>query len=212
MELLRTIVMADATSLLPPSDRELMSRGDLADLLYADNTLLVSVEGPALQRFLAAVSEAGARYNLELHWGKLQLLRVRCDDCVTLLFLPLSPPPRRAHASTHVSLLRCTVSILAGGTYGFTQPSLWKYGVGQWLWDSGAATITNAWRNVSWAELELATILRVQHPDGRVPEEAAWPAGTSDHKTPMPVLHLSVLQPSAATARPGACQADNQRY
>ena len=36
----------------------------------------------ALERFLAAVSSAGENYGLELHWGKLQLLKVRCNSAV----------------------------------------------------------------------------------------------------------------------------------
>ena len=36
----------------------------------------------SLERFLEAVSSAGASYGLELHWGKLQLLKVRCDALV----------------------------------------------------------------------------------------------------------------------------------
>ena len=42
----------------------------------------MSVSAESLERFLAAVSEAGSTYGLELHWGKLQLMRVRCEDAV----------------------------------------------------------------------------------------------------------------------------------
>jgi hypothetical protein len=75
-----TVLMVDAVDRLLPEDRALLQRGCLAELLYADDTLLLSVSPASLQRFLRAVSEAGATYGLELHWGKLQLLQVRCDD------------------------------------------------------------------------------------------------------------------------------------
>ena len=67
---------------LPEIDKSLLLNGDLADLLYADDTLLLSVSAASLERFLKAVSNAGASYGLELHWGKLQLMRVRSEAAV----------------------------------------------------------------------------------------------------------------------------------
>jgi len=52
------------------------------ELLYADDTLLLSVSARSLERFLEAVSSAGSAYGLELHWGKLQLIKIRCNDHV----------------------------------------------------------------------------------------------------------------------------------
>jgi hypothetical protein len=75
-----------------------------------------------------------------------------------------------------------------GGEYGYTQPSLWKYGPSQWLWDSGAAAISNSWRNTSRAVLELGTLLRAQQADGRIAEETNWPGGDVNPLTQMPVL------------------------
>ena len=75
-----------------------------------------------------------------------------------------------------------------GGEYGYTQPSQWKYGASQWLWDSGAAAISNSWRNTSRAVLELSTLLRAQQADGRIAEETNWPDGDVNHLTQMPVL------------------------
>ena len=74
--------MQDAADKLPPDDQVLLKRGCLAELLYADDTLLLSVSANSLERFLAAVSSAGATYGLELHWGKLQLIKVRCSAAV----------------------------------------------------------------------------------------------------------------------------------
>ena len=74
--------MRDASACLPPGDQQLMKKGDLAELLYADDTLLLSISAHSLERFLVAVSQAGAACGLELHWGKLQLMRVRSDEQV----------------------------------------------------------------------------------------------------------------------------------
>ena len=77
-----TVLMEDAAQKLPPQDRERLDGGSLAELLYADDTLLLSVSAKSLERFLSAVSCAGANYGLELHWGKLQLIKVRCNEHV----------------------------------------------------------------------------------------------------------------------------------
>ena len=73
--MLMSVLMHDAADMLPPEDKELLREGSLAELLYADDTLLLSVSALSLERFLNIVSTAGAMYGLELHWDKLQLLR-----------------------------------------------------------------------------------------------------------------------------------------
>jgi len=80
--MLMTVLMEDAARKLPPEDRDRLDEGSLAELLYADDTLLLSVSAKSLERFLSAVSSAGSAYGLELHWGKLQLIKVRCIDHV----------------------------------------------------------------------------------------------------------------------------------
>lgn len=80
--MLMTVVMVDVAAKLPDEDQAALAQGSLAELLYADDTLLLSVSASTLERFLAAVSEAGATYGLELHWGKLQLLRIRSESPV----------------------------------------------------------------------------------------------------------------------------------
>ena len=71
--MLMTVVMKDAEDSLPP---ELAGR--LEQLVYADDTLLVARTVPDMQKWLHAVQTAAAGVGLEMHWGKLQLLRVRC--------------------------------------------------------------------------------------------------------------------------------------
>ena len=57
--MLMTVFMEDAKASLGPDDCERLTRGVLADLLYADDTLLLSVTAASLERFLAAVAGAG---------------------------------------------------------------------------------------------------------------------------------------------------------
>ena len=80
--MLMSVLMKDAVDRLPEGDKDLLREKRLAELLYADDTLLLGVSSGSLQRFLEAVSDAGAAYGLELHMGKLQLLNVRCDVCL----------------------------------------------------------------------------------------------------------------------------------
>ena len=67
--MLMTVLMSDATAKLTSADHQLLQQGRLAELLYADDTLLLSVSADSLERFLTAVSIAGASYGMELHWG-----------------------------------------------------------------------------------------------------------------------------------------------
>jgi hypothetical protein len=80
--MLMTVLMEDALGKLPDGDKELAARGVLANLLYADDTLLLGVEGKSVQRYLEAIVKVGAAYGLELHWGKLQLINARCNACL----------------------------------------------------------------------------------------------------------------------------------
>ena len=48
--MLMTVLMRGATGKLPPEDQELLRKGSLAELLYADDTLLLSVSAESLER------------------------------------------------------------------------------------------------------------------------------------------------------------------
>ena len=67
---------------LPRQAREAYDRGDLADLVYADDTLLIGASTKHLETFLAAVEAAGRYFGLELHDGKFQLLQVQTEERV----------------------------------------------------------------------------------------------------------------------------------
>ena len=74
-----TVLIDDAVRELSPEDQKLHNDGQLLALLYADDTLLVGYQEKPLQSFLDSVARVGARYGLELHWGKFQLLQVNTD-------------------------------------------------------------------------------------------------------------------------------------
>ncbi|RLN88399.1 hypothetical protein BBJ28_00004308 [Nothophytophthora sp. Chile5] len=76
----------------------------------------------------------------------------------------------------------------AGDTYYFTQPSLFKYGAGQWLWDSCGAIIANVHRDIDDAITEFRTLMYAQGSDGMVPEEITWPAGSGNAWSQMPTI------------------------
>ena len=72
--MIMTVLRTDAAAQLNIQDQERLRAGTLAELLYADDTLLLGADAGSVERFMSAVSAAGATYGLELHWGKLQLL------------------------------------------------------------------------------------------------------------------------------------------
>ena len=62
-----TVIIQDAVDTLSSEDRQKYQSGNLATLLYADDTLLVGESGPILQRLLDAIATTGAAYGMELH-------------------------------------------------------------------------------------------------------------------------------------------------
>ena len=74
-----TVLMDGAVNMLAPRARAAYQNDTLADVGYADDTLLLGVSSEHLSEYLNAVSAAGKRYGLILHNGKLQLLNVRCQ-------------------------------------------------------------------------------------------------------------------------------------
>ena len=79
-----SVLMADAVALLSPAARAAYARGHLADLAYADDTLLLGVSSDMVSEFLNAVAAAGARYGMSLHYGKLQLTQVGGNQSIRL--------------------------------------------------------------------------------------------------------------------------------
>ena len=75
-----TVLMHDAVAKLDVSSLDAYHRGDLADIVYADDTLLLASSGRHLQELLSRVADAGKLYGMELHWDKFQLLQVNCHS------------------------------------------------------------------------------------------------------------------------------------
>ena len=82
--ILMSVLMHDALSMLQGDAREAFERGDLADVVYADDTLLMGVSTLYLTEYMQAVAAAGRKYGMELHYGKFQLLGVRCNPDIRL--------------------------------------------------------------------------------------------------------------------------------
>ena len=78
-----SVIMHDAVTSLPDAARQAYDKGDLADLVYADDTLLIGASSILLQSFLLAVEKAGKYLGPELHSGKFQLLQVRTREHVS---------------------------------------------------------------------------------------------------------------------------------
>lgn len=75
-----TVLMHDAVAGLGPEAREAYEAGNLSDVQFADDTLILGVKGAHLQEFTSAVVAVGQEFGLELHWGKVQLVSANSDE------------------------------------------------------------------------------------------------------------------------------------
>ena len=55
-------IIHDSVAQLPSSDQELLRKGLLATVLYADDTLLMGIAADSLTRFLTAISANGNNF------------------------------------------------------------------------------------------------------------------------------------------------------
>ena len=69
-------IMHDAVQLLSNAARNAYGVGDLADLAFADDTLLIGVSSLHVSEFLAAVKTSAERFGMELHQDKFQLIQI----------------------------------------------------------------------------------------------------------------------------------------
>ena len=77
-----SVIMREAAAEMSSDHQQRLADGRLGELLYADDTLLLSVSSASLSSFMASISACGNKHGLELHWGKLQLMKVRCGENV----------------------------------------------------------------------------------------------------------------------------------
>ena len=81
-----TVLLEDASSSLSTTAQRARERGELAEVVYADDTLLIGIGRAHLEEYLAAISREGAKYGMQLHSDKFQLLsvnqacQIQCPD------------------------------------------------------------------------------------------------------------------------------------
>ena len=95
--LVTTVLLADAVEMLGRPAKQAYDNGDLADCVYADDTLLIGCNDDFLNEFLAAVAAAGRRYGMELHWNKFQVLAVQSPGLVRVPEGDLLPHAKCMH-------------------------------------------------------------------------------------------------------------------
>ena len=79
-----TILMQDAKrELRREHGVETRLEGQVEDLVYADDTLLLGIDDQYLQTFMGAVGSAGQAYGLSFNWKKLEALAVSTDPQIT---------------------------------------------------------------------------------------------------------------------------------
>ena len=69
-----SVLLSDAVEFIGDAAKLAYKKMDLADLLYADDTLLLGVNDQHVAEYLKTVQDAGNRYGMELHAKKFQLL------------------------------------------------------------------------------------------------------------------------------------------
>ena len=74
--IIMTTLMTDAYKLLSPEALQAHEQGDLYDLLYADDTLVLGCTACHVEELAVAISQAGSNYGLILHWRKIQALSI----------------------------------------------------------------------------------------------------------------------------------------
>ena len=77
--ILMTVLMTDAQARLSSAAREALDKGNLEDVLFADDTLVIGSVGTHVEQYMEAIEACGREYGLQIHWGKVQLLTV-CTD------------------------------------------------------------------------------------------------------------------------------------
>ena len=77
-----TVLMSDAVSSLGEAAKAEYNKGALADILYADDTLLLGVEVAHLEEFMSSIEKTCSEYGLQLHWGKVQCVAINSTETV----------------------------------------------------------------------------------------------------------------------------------
>ena len=90
--MLMTVLMTDARDSLSQAAKNAVTAGSLEDVLFADDTLLISQTGRHLEEFMTAVTGCGSHYGLQVHWGKVHYVPVCTRQAVRAPDGQLIPP------------------------------------------------------------------------------------------------------------------------
>jgi hypothetical protein len=74
--MLMTVLMTDARGKLSPLAKTAFASRDLEDVLFADDTLWISTSGQHVEEYMAAVTDCGSQYGLQIHWDKVYYVPV----------------------------------------------------------------------------------------------------------------------------------------
>ena len=75
-----SVIMHDAHAKLSKEAKLAVTEGRLADLLYADDTLLIGSNTKYVGELAAAVEEIGKRHGMSLHWGQTQAMSIGSNE------------------------------------------------------------------------------------------------------------------------------------
>ena len=73
-----TLLMHDAKAAFL-SKRDPARTGEISELMYADDTLIVAVNNEDAEIYMQCIEQAGRMYGLQLNRSKLEVLPVRCE-------------------------------------------------------------------------------------------------------------------------------------
>jgi len=108
-----TVLMSDARGKLSPNAQQACSEGGLEDVLFADDTLLISNSGAHIEEYMAAVESCGRDHGLQIHWGKVHLVAVGSNSSSSSVRAPSGDVIRPAD-----SMLYLGATIHCDGKFG----------------------------------------------------------------------------------------------
>ena len=61
------------------SRRDPAPTGEISEMMYADDTVLLAVNNEQAQIDMRCIERAGRRYGLQVNWNQLEVLPMRCE-------------------------------------------------------------------------------------------------------------------------------------
>jgi hypothetical protein len=74
-----SVMLGDAQELLLQNYGIVLSPGEISELIYADDTLLVGMDVGVVEKYLACIVAVGMENGLEMNWQKVELLNIKCS-------------------------------------------------------------------------------------------------------------------------------------